>query len=531
MTGAEKRYWVDKLLDDYGAGVWTTVVGHYESIEAAEEAFVYVFTLAIQRMEKRDIDSVSDRWFEDLSAEAMQSKLPKISHEVDLVYVPDEEIDETLVDDGESSVNSQVPADSRDADKIVVPPLLYRRTIQMMRAAIALDEAMQHHRGPLWIKIGAICVVALGFCGVGYGVSNRIYARLHHAAPKVASASQLNLSQVAGNLPVTPVSIYQLSSTQSSIDLSHFVVSMNEVYQGTLIQSADSWPQIRVDGFGFGTGDMTLTAAKEQSFNIELVPPLQQSKSSTANNANWTIVDWRLLSMSNRWLTAVVTWRNAASGVSDTMQIYALNVENSNYSLVDTLRPQSGVSNRFAVAVGDGKIVVQPALDDGTGSAPLGLPIEIYTLTGADPLHAWTQSSQIPASFGLMDNPIATKDGILFQGIVGKNPTSSSNSSVWYKMSWSGQLSRLQGPPVDGQSHWAVRGQSGALWWVETTPVADKDGSGYQVSMGRLASNQSTSAVKNLNNPIVRLSTSGDDVLWIENTSGNKPRLVVAAVQ
>lgn len=532
MTGAEKRFWIEYLLDAYAPLVWRLVEERYESTREAEDAFVYVFTLAISRLDRLAATNLSESWFESLTTEAMQSTPPALPHDDGETAAIERHLDGVDIEEASEDETEPVSSNNDDLER-PFPGYLYQRAVQMMRASIATQEAMKHHRGTPWTKLGALSVVVIGVCGIGYGVSGRLMARFHPPTQQSSMTRQSVWSNVAGNLPVTPLSVYALTPS-STLNLAHFSVGSNALYGGALVQSADSWPEIHVSRYMFTETNKNMSSAKTQSFKIELVPPLKQpaKKSTTSSNGNWQIGNWQLDWLDSRWLIAIVDWHNGGSTGPPTKQIYGLNLANRTYSLLDTLRPQTGVANRFVVAVGDGRVVVQPALDDGTGASVLGLSIEVYTMNGSDPLHAWTkQKTQIPASFGLMESPIATKTGLVFQGIAGKTSTPSSNSSVWYEMSWGGQLSSLQGPPVDGQSHWAVMGQSGDLWWAETTPVAAKAGSGYQVSMGKLAASPSTTAVKNLSSSVAQLSVSGSHLMWIEQSTGNGKRLVVGQVQ
>lgn len=519
------------MLDKYAPTVWRLVETHYESLIEAEDAFVYVFTLAISRLDKRLSTSLSDAWFEELTKEAVKSAPPALLHdelEQDVeMNARHHEAEVSSDGDADTPTDAISPLDGKDE---ILPDYLYQKTVQMMRARIATDDAMKHHHGTAKIKLGALSVLVIGVCGVGYGVSDRLFANLHPTTQQSSVANQTAWSNAAGNLPVTPLSIYSLASS-STVDLQHFAVGTSELYKGALVQSADSWPAIHIDGYMFAEANKSMSSAKTQSFKIELVPPLQQSKKSPSSNGNWQIGSWRLDWLDNHWLIAVVDWHNGTTSATPTKQVYGLDLTNQKYSLLDTLRPQSGVANRFVVAVGNGRVVIQSAFADGTGTSVLARPIEVYTMSGSDPLHAWTQSSQIPAPFGFMENPIATKQGLVFQGIAGKGSGSDVNSSTWYNLSWNGQLSNLQGPPVDGQSHWAVVGNSGTLWWVETTPVAAKAASGYQVSMAQLVASTSTNGVKNLNSTVSQLAVSGSNLIWVEPSPGNVDRLVVGQVQ
>ncbi|GEO25869.1 hypothetical protein AAC03nite_16540 [Alicyclobacillus acidoterrestris] len=515
MTGAERRQWVDKLLEEYAAVAWAYLVAECDTVEQAEDAFVYAFILANERLAEAHVEPVED-WMMEILREAVREA------------PVDSDWREQLVD-----ADGQV-AEVKDAvaqgESLRVPQALIQRSVQMMRANIARDEAMRHHRGPLWTKVGAALAVVVGIAGVGYGVSDK-WARHFQNRPPVsaqADATEKAVAHLGGDLPVSPVAVYQLDAS-THLDVNHLAVNKNSLYQGTLVLSADSWPRIEVSQQPFSTKGVTLGGNVNATYTFELVPPLQASgkKSDDA----WEISNWHIEVMGN-WIVGVISWNDGGSSDTNVQQIYALSTKSGKYSLVDTLAPQHGVENRFEVAVGDGKIVVQPGLDDGS-SAPLGLPIQIYTLKGDDPTHAWTEDSQIPASFGLMQTPVVTQQGIIFQGIAGKAQTSSDNVDTWYELTWDGTMNHYDGPPVDGQVHWAVVGSSGTAWWVETTPDASDSHQGYQVSMAQLSDDKSNgSPTKSLAQPVLQLAVDNGNLIWLQQgTDKDEDTLVVAQVE
>ncbi|MFB5191063.1 hypothetical protein [Alicyclobacillus fastidiosus] len=518
MTGAERRQWVDKLLEQYTTFVWTYLTDHCESVQQAEDAFVYVFVQASDRLGTRAAREVTDDWMLALLKEAVDANPPHIAWE-------------ELVGEDErgDAIPRELGAELANDGTVRVPGALIRRSAQLMRAHIARDEAMRHHRGPLGTKIGAVAVVIVGVAGVGYGLSDRWTNQLQERpAVSAKSSKTANPSpHIGGDLPVSAVAMYQVSPSDN-LDVTHLAVDSHAVYQGTLVLAADSWPRIDVSRHPFSTSNQKFGASGSASYAMELVPPLQAN--NQVSTSSWQISEWQIEVMGN-WIIGLVTWNDGRASDTDVEQIYALCTTNGKYSLVRTLAPEKGVENRFAVAVGDGKIIVQPGLDDGTGAAPLGLPIQIYTLRGTDPTRAWTELSQIPASFGLMESPVATGDGIVFQGIVGKADTSSDNVDTWYQLTWSGTLNRYDGPPVDGQMHWAVEGASGTPWWVETTPDASENHRGYQVSMAQLANDKSASPTKNLQNSVLQLTVDGSDLIWIQAEEKGDETLVVAQVE
>ncbi len=187
------------------------------------------------------------------------------------------------------------------------------------------------------------------------------------------------------------------------------------------------------------------------------------------------------------------------------------------------------------MTVGSGKVVVQSVVDSGEGEggahAALSLPIDVYTLNGTVPLKALGEPKHIPAPFGLMLRPVITGNTLIFQGVQGQPPERVDNNSTWYALSWDGQLSRYVGPPVDGQPHWAVKGTSGTMWWVETTPADSKPDS-MQVLMSPLAvdSEVSQTPATSLSDPVKFFTASNEYVAWVQDTQ-NTTQLVVGALR
>lgn len=416
--------------------------------------------------------------------------------------------------------------ESDEAEQVQIPVSLLSRTVQVMRANIAMQEAMRHHRGPTWARVG---VVALAIVGVGaaiYGGSSELASYMHPKLPQSSSKQSQgpNLPRDVGDLPVTQAAIYQLPKGEN-VDLDHVAIDEGDVYFGVLQEPANSWPRISVYHHSFAMGS-SLRVEDGNAYSFELVPPT--ARTGSTDDASWSIAQWSISAM-RQWLVTVVTWTDQGPGQDQIVQIYAMNRSNGKYSIVDTIAPEKGVSNRAVVAVGDGEIAVQRGLSTVAGEAPLGLPIQLYSLSGTDPLRALTYEKSIPASFGLMQSPIVISNGLMFQGIAGKDTTSDNNTAVWYSLSQDGSLNRYYGPPVDGQAHWAVEGVSGSLWWVETTPDSS-DNEEMQLLMAPLATTKASVAADNLNTPIDAFGVSGSYLAWVERVGGGSD-LVIARVQ
>lgn len=514
LTGAERRQWVDLLLERYASTVWSSLTSHDEPLTDAEDAFVQVFVVAILRMTVEEARQPSEAFILDCIADVQQGSIPHV--------IVDEVPDETD--------SAEVTPAQAGKETSSIPSGLIIRTSQMMRANIAKNEALRHHRGPVWAQVGAAATVLVGLAGIAYGVSDGVLSHFKPSQPIAAKSSNSTVTTVprdVGNLPVTTVATYTVSS-KTYLDLSHVAVANNALFIGDLVETADNWPRITAFEERFDQGK-SLVPSTGRPYSIELVPPAKHTTKSTSKTNSWQISKWSIHTMSH-WLIAVVKWNDGTAATDEIDQVYAMNVSTGKFSLVRTLSPQTGVSNEFAVAVGANRIITQSALADTTGAPPLGLPIVVNGLTGQDPLRAFAQTSQIPASFGLMKSPIVTGDGLIFQGIAGKEATTSMNTATWYSLAWDGSLTRLYGPPIDGQKHWAIRGVTGSLWWVETTPDGQQD-NGLQISMEPLTPTKPAVAARNLNNPVEQFGVSGAYMLWTEALDATHNRLVVVQVQ
>ncbi|MCL6443246.1 MAG: hypothetical protein K6T83_07295, partial [Alicyclobacillus sp.] len=110
----------------------------------------------------------------------------------------------------------------------------------------------------------------------------------------------------------------------------------------------------------------------------------------------------------------------------------------------------------------------------------------------------------------------------------GEQAARSGVNTVWYRVSWSGRLTRWLGPPDDGQPHWAVEGASGTVYWVETTPDRDNPRQ-VQVLMSPLSDpdHPARTPASSLDGPVSSFTVSGRHLVWVQSQGGVR-QLVVA---
>ncbi|WP_052012279.1 hypothetical protein [Alicyclobacillus hesperidum] len=505
LSGSERRQLVERLLERFAAQVWELLWNRYNDRVKAEDAFLQVFVVAIRTIRRSEVQTLPD------------SVIERCLQQVEAATVPHIDVGEALDDSHdldewpESGETAALPEVAEAA--IGVPRPLLVRAVQVMRANIAFDEALRHHRGPGFVRIGAagLALVGVGLAVYGgFGEWQSVYgAKLStHVQDKTAAAIQFD------SLPLKLKGLYSLAQGQQ-VDLTHATVGSGSLFLGSIQQYGNGSYAIAVRRYPLQTPGSLATPSRR--YALAFVTPVVSGVEESA----WQLSNWSLVAIPG-WLVVLANWR-APGGISDE-QIYSLLLANGRSALVKSIPQQPSTS--AVVAVGHGQIAIQSGMyRDG---AWIGTPIGEYTLVGRSPAQAWTEVRQIPAAFGFMQGPSVVGDGLVFQGIVGKPERASANSgSTWYGINQSGQVTRYQGPPVDGQPHYVAEGASGTLWWLETTPNA---GRGLQLTMAPLIKSGGTAKPMQLQTPLQQFSTCGSYVLWVQSGKGG-PELVIAAVQ
>ena len=418
-----------------------------------------------------------------------------------------------------------------------VPAEMRIRLSHLLYAVDAEMEAQRRHSGPTWTKYALPLTFVFAMGTVGYG----LYRPVSHPAVASSAAkvptndSQQQLPAPLQNLPVTVVGQFKLNSGFDKNSLRHMVLTKNMLYLPVLQQSSDTWPSIVLQSAPLTQAGQGLPNALKNVAAIDLIPPLTPPKSAKAQTGvaglGWRIADWNLY-VTGEWAIAAVRWDPVHSSSGSITQLYALYLPSGVSSLAKLLNDAPNNANSYTVAVGGGKVAIQTGFKTPTaGNTEVSLPVDVYTLSGTSPARALGQPKHLPAPFGVMVNPVITGNTLVFQGIQGHTEPSGTTTATWYQLSWTGQVGSLTGPPLDGQPHWAVRGASGQLWWVETTPDMNQKGF-VQVLMGPLAApgSQTQSPAQTLSKSVRFVRVSDQDLAWVQ-TDGSVDQLVVTQVQ
>jgi DNA-directed RNA polymerase specialized sigma24 family protein len=416
---------------------------------------------------------------------------------------------------------------------VPVPDWLRIRSSQQVRATLAQMNAERRHRGPQWLFYATIATCVFSVLAVGIGTS-----RMGSSA-SVLTSNQTSPQPVKGlpapleNLPGNVLAQFELPSDFSLKNLDHMMISKDAVYLATLNQSTGKWPAIQISAYDFSATGSGISQAEKHIATVETTPPVLQSQNTQqTKTTNWVISDWQV-HVSDAWAVLIVHWAEDTDKNTTVTQVYTLYLPSGHANLVKSIGPQKQ-PNESVVAAGDGKVIVQSSIQGNSAQGPkaiIGLPIDVYTLTGTTPIRALTGPTEISAPFGLMVHPILTGGTLVFQGIAGEPDDATATNATWYTLSWDGQLSRYAGPPLDGRPHWAVRGQDGKFWWCETTPDGTNQ-SNMQVLMAPLEDSSSAQqvAAQSLNGSVSFFTVSGESMAWVQTTN-HVTQLVIESVQ
>lgn len=543
----ENKKAVESLMDAYGLFVLRLMYAFTEDQDVAQALYTEVFLQAYRRIAHSRRLIGGKEWILNLSLSLLQEALEN----------PEELLESTqgqLADLNRMSVVQRLSAVERtpknrrlhkvqeqvtgvDVENVHVPPLLRARTSHLLHATAAQVEAEVRHRGPHWTKYGMGVMGTLAVAAMAYGLYRPSVKPLSEgSAPAVVTtANNGHLPTSLQNLPVTVVGQFRLTHADVSMSLDHASVNTSTLYLPELKSQPDTWPSIRVAGVSLAATGRTLDSVMNRVGQIDLVPPLVPPSSAktvlSVGTLAWTIKKWDF-TVTGQWGIAVVTWASTQAAGDSLTQVYALYLPSEKSSLVKSLATKAGSANYYTVAVGDGKVVIQTGINSPTpGSPAVSLPLDVYTLNGTSPGHVLDMARQLPAPFGLMMEPVITGDTLVFQGIAGQPDPANAVSATWYTLGWNGQLTTYVGPPIDAQPHWAVKGNGGTLWWVETTP--DMTNRNYvQVLMGQLVAPGSGQqvAAQSLSQSVRSLRVTGQYVMWLQATE-DVPQLVVTQVQ
>lgn len=418
---------------------------------------------------------------------------------------------------------------------VPVPDWLRMRSSQLVRATSAQISAERRHRGPTWLFYATTVTCVFSVVAIGIGT-----ARLRSSASVVttkhtSSQPVKGLPEPLENLPGNVEAQFELPSDFSLKKLEHMIIGKDAVYLASLDQAkaADQWPAIQISAYDFSATGKGISQAEKHIATVETTPPVLQGQNpQEIKNTSWNISDWQV-HVSGAWVVMIVNWAEVTDKNTTVTQVYTLYLPTGHANLVKSIGPQKQPNESIVVA-GDGKVIVQSSiLGNSAGGAKtvIGLPIDVYTLTGTEPLRALAGPTEISAPFGLMVHPILTGGTLVFQGIAGEPDDATSTNATWYTLSWDGQLSRYAGPPLDGRPHWAVRGQDGKFWWCETTPDGANQTS-MQVLMAPLEDISSAQqlAAQSLSGPVSFFTVSGESMAWVQTTK-NVTQLVIESVQ
>lgn len=415
---------------------------------------------------------------------------------------------------------------------VVIPEWLRTRTSQQIRATFAQLAADKRHRGPTWLMYATIATCVFSCAAIGYGLEKG-----HATTAVVTNTNHLEtapgLPSPLQNLPGSVLAQFQLPAAFSLHNLDHVAIGKNALYWASLQQRSDAWPTIVLQASDFGDSGKSLIDVEKNVAAVKIIPPMApQPPQSKPTPPDWTIQDWRM-DISDPWAVVQVHWGQRADKNSTVTQIYSVYIPTGKSSLVKTIGTQK-LPTGSVVTAGDGKVIIQSSIrgkaSEDTNTL-IGLPLDVYTLTGTDSLRALGGPNQIAAPFGLMVRPNITGGTLVFQGIAGQPDDATATNATWYTLSWDGQLSRYAGPPLDGRPHWALRGVSGKLWWCETTPDG-ANANNIQVLMAPLEDESGAQqvAAQTLSGSVQYFTVSGESMAWVQTTK-NVTQLVVESAE
>lgn len=485
------------------------------------------------------------------------------------------------LDDGPGASMGLSRRIAESVTKVRADEALFIRIYKVVSATVQEVMAERRHRGPGWLKFATVAMGLISVVAVDVGFHA---AKATQAPVSVSSTppnAQSGLPAALSGLPVSTEFQYKLNTLPDVISLDHMAMAGSGIYLPTLEEPANSWPSIKVSYLPYTAKGQDFTSSLQPLSSIDLVYPVNQKSTNGTTSSDWKVINWRF-DVTGNWAVAAVNW---ASGSATSMitQVYLLYLPSGQSTLALTLGSTglSGNNPGAVVAAGDGRVVVQQVISGGSTSAnnktgnsprgasnstgggsqtgagsqtsagpltgnatlsnpsagntgsPAGLPVNMYQLTGTSPVQALrSKLNEVPALFGLMQDPSVLSSGVLFQGFAGQPADATDTNTTWYLMSWNGDLTQYVGPPVDRQHHFAVIGSNEDLWWAETTPnSATGTNAHWQVLMAPLTGDTAAQpAALNLNGPVEWFGAYNSHIAWVQDTDGQM-QLVVATIK
>lgn len=516
---AARRQSVEMLVDVYGVELYQYVCPRLPDEERVWQLYVQIWMRAYRTLHSRLARRDHRKWLRAIADDLLvgtgaEAPLP----------ASDEACEHGLQStDGDRLGGVETASPS-------LPSALKHRVSQVLLATQAELDAERAYHGPTWVAfaVSATLLAALGLISYGVYRSPRLIGFFSNHGSTAGEVT--NLAPAWRGLPTTVVAQFGLADTDTKFDVTHVGVTTDTLYLPTLSrppQGRPSW-RLNINACSLQRSGQPLESVIKHVGSLPIAPPTTVVNQTAAND--WAVVDWRFQA-SGPWVLALVNWANAQIPNSGVNQLYAMYVPDRKSALVATFQQQTGLADVYEVAMGDGRVTLQSGFTSpspGGQFTIVGLPIKVYRLQGSDPTNVLSSPVQLREPGGLLNQPTITGPGIVFQGFDGESEPNNRVNVNWYTLSWNGQITKWNGPPLDGQPHFAVEGRSGTAYWVETTPDRTEPGS-VQVLMAPLTPAVSTApAASTLSASVQGLAVSGPYVVWVQ-TNNAKPQLVVLA--
>jgi len=539
----ERRMYVEQLIDNNGVQLYKFALANTNHVDLADvlwlESFLFFYRTTNRWQAGRDDYARLQQILFNIRAEHIEQSKNAVSAE-ESHGNPSPGSSWASVDNGPVASESGKGAttvfiQTRDEEAFApeLSEVLRMKVSRVLWAAEAMLEAQQHVRGARWITFATVVVTLLSCTAILYGASERFGSKWFPVQPRTATATrESTLPTPLQNLPVTTLAQISLAGVSDPIDAQHAAIQGGILYVPRLSYTSGNWPHLSLATYGLEGLNGSAGAAPLKTYSLNMVPPMTNANQTNGRVGGvWSVAGWRI-DVAGHYAVITMNWHQTDAKSVTVTQLYGLELQTGNFGLMKTLVPQAGVSTDYVCTVGDDKVVIQAGVTSKGVGGVVGLPIDVYTFAGTDPGHAMQEVSQLPGTFGVMSRPTVTTTGIVFQGILGKPDTDKLTNATWYELYWSGSLTKLVGPPVDGQPHDVVQGVSGALWWVETTPATSSVVKSYQVLMSPLIANSSKESVPalTLSGTVESFTVTGRDIIWTQDTN-QKRQMVITQVQ